>query len=131
MTQDSVALEIEMPREVPEGQAVPIALRLQNTLGERVELHLLGRTPTFDITITDEAGQVVWRRLQGQGIPAILQLRPLGPGETLIHEDRWDQRSNSGEPVGPGVYKVTGALLTDEPTPISSPTVVLRIVGAP
>jgi hypothetical protein len=101
---------------------------VQNVRAEPLDLHLLGRTIVFDVIISDASGRVVWRRLQGQTAPAILRLEMLAPGRALVLKDEWDQRANSGERVGPGVYTLQGSLPTDSPRPFKTPPTQLRIV---
>ncbi|MGH7751723.1 MAG: hypothetical protein ACREN5_02815, partial [Gemmatimonadales bacterium] len=72
---------------------------------------------------------VVWRRLEGQVVSAILAVRQLEPGTTLEFEDVWPQVSNSGEAVPPGDYRVTGALPTDAPEPLQTSPALLKIVS--
>lgn len=110
------------------GEPVPITLRVVNTDTGPLELSLLGRTPVFAITVTRLRGDVVWRRLEGQTMPMILQLRTLAPGEELVLRDDWDQRTKRGELVEPGDYVVEGALLTDS-QPLRTPAASLRIVA--
>lgn len=123
---DSLHLWLELPNRVRAGEPVPIALRVKNVTDRPLELHLTGRTIAFDLIVALEDGTVVWRRLEGEVIPAILRLETLGPGETLTLEETWDQRSNAGETVGPGTYTVRGELLT-EGEPLVAPSVSLRI----
>jgi len=111
------------------GEPVPITLRLTNTNDRPVELHLQGRQIAFNIIVAREDGTVVWRRLEGEVVLGILQIRTLAPGEVLELTDVWRQRSKSGRPVEPGVYAIQGALPTDEPEPMRTPTVQLRIVA--
>lgn len=125
---DSLHLEIEVPPEVRAGAPVPITLRARNAGAAPLELYLQGRTVAFDITVARANGAAVWRRLEGQTIPAILQVRVLTPGESLELHDQWDQRASTGEPVGPGSYTVEGALLTDSPQPLKTPAALLRIL---
>lgn len=126
---DSLVLSIHVPDTVRTGEPVPITLRVHNRTDRPVELHLLGRTIAFDIVVTAPDGALVWRRLEGQAVQSILQLRVLGPGEALELGDRWDQRGPGGAPVGPGVYRVQGVLPTDEPEPLRTPVGSFRIVG--
>jgi hypothetical protein len=109
---DSMRVEIVVPPRVAMGEPVPIAIRIANTADRPIELHLRGRTTVFDL-IVSHGDSVVWRRLEGEVTPAILQLRSLAPGEVLELKDSWDQRSNAGNPVGPGKYGVTGVVPTD------------------
>lgn len=104
-------------------------LRAQNVTQRALDLYLRGRTTTFDVVIERAAGGVVWRRLEGEIIPAIVHLRPLAPGERLEVETTWDQRTNDGRPVGPGEYVVDGLLLV-EGEPLRTPRKSLTIVEA-
>jgi hypothetical protein len=99
-----------------------------NAGSEPFALYLRGRTITFDVTVVRVGGPVVWRRLEGATIPAILQVKTLAPGEDLRLAERWPQRTNGGEPVGPGDYEVRGTLPTDAREPLATPTATLRIV---
>jgi intracellular proteinase inhibitor BsuPI len=106
---------------------VPITLRARNAGVEPIDLHLRGRDIAFDITVTSETGEIVWRRLKGQMVPAILQIRTLAPGESLELREVWDQQTNAGSPAGPGLYRVQGSFPTDARDPAKTPAVPLRI----
>lgn len=125
---DSLRLRLDVPDEVRVGESVPIALSVENVAERPIDLHLTGRTIAFDLVVVDTDGAVVWRRLEGAVIPAILQLRTLAPGEVLELDDTWNQRSNVGEAVEPGTYTVQGEVLTDE-DPLVTPAEKLRIAG--
>lgn len=129
-TSDSLAFSVHVPDSVRAGEPVPITLRIRNRTGDPVQLHLLGRTIAFDIVVTREDGTPVWRRLEGQSVQSILQLRTLAPGETLELSDRWDQRGRGGAAVPPGLYHVHGELPTDEPEPLRTPPAPLLILPA-
>jgi hypothetical protein len=125
---ESLRLETVVPSRVRAGDAVPIVLRATNVGGTPVELYLMGRSVTFDVTVSGADGATVWSRLDRQTAQAILQLRTLVPQETLELRHDWDQRANSGHPVEPGSYVVRGALLTDG-QPLRTPAASLRIVA--
>jgi hypothetical protein len=110
---DSLRFELLMPSRVTGGEPVRITLQATNAGSEPLVLYLTGRVPAFDITITREDGGLVWRRLHGQTIPAILQVKTLQPGERLDFVEPWDQRDQGGARVAPGRYAAQGALLTD------------------
>lgn len=116
-----------LPAEAHAGRAVPITLRLDNRAGTALDLYLRGRTPTFDVEVADPAGAVVWRRLENEIIPAIVQLLTLAPGERFEIGMTWDQKAKGGRPVAPGAYTVRGLLLV-EGRPLETPPVPLRIV---
>ena len=122
------SLRLTAPQVVRSGARVRFALVLTNDAAERVEFYLRGRQIAFDITVADISGDIVWRRLQGEIIPAIAQIRSLAPGETLALQAQWDQRSNDGARVSAGDYTVRASLLT-EADPLESPPIQLRIGG--
>jgi hypothetical protein len=106
---------------------VSITLRAENIGGRPLELYLRGRTIAFDVVVARADGEAVWRRLEGEVIPAILRLEVLTPGQVLELGAEWDQRTNGGAPVGAGSYEVRGLLLTDA-EPWETPPATLRIV---
>lgn len=124
---DSLRLRVEVPAEVVAGETVPIALRVENLTERTLTLYLTGRTIAFDVIVERSGGPRVWRRLEGEVVQSILRLDTLGPGEALVLEDSWDQRSNAGEAVLPGEYRIHGELLT-EGEPLVFPAEPLRIL---
>jgi hypothetical protein len=126
---DSLRLSLDLPREVRAGQPVPIAIRVENTGTRPLDLYLRGRTIAFDIFVTRPKGDVVWQRLKDEIIPAIIQLKVLGPGEVLELKDEWHQRDHRGKPVPPGSYLVRGSILTDGPA-LETRAAPLRIMPA-
>ena len=127
---DSLRLETEVRSHVRSGEPVRITLRAINTGAAPFELSLTGRTPVFDIIVSREDGEVVWRRLEGEAIPMILQLMTLAPGEALVMHHDWDQQSARREPIAPGTYFVHGAFLTDA-QPLRTPAASVRILPRP
>lgn len=117
---DSIHLELLLEPRARAGEPVRLRLRAANVTQHAVDLYLRGRVPTFDIVVRRGDGVVVWRRLEGEIIPAIVQLRALRPGERLELEASWDQRTNAGEAVAPGDYVVEASLLT-EGEPLRAP----------
>jgi intracellular proteinase inhibitor BsuPI len=126
--QDSLRLELLLEPRVRAGEPVRFRLRVQNVAQRPLDLYLRGRTITFDVLISRAVGGVVWRRLEGEIIPAIVQLRPLAPGERLEAEAVWDQRANDGKRVEPGEYVVDASLLV-EGEPLRTPQRSLTILG--
>jgi hypothetical protein len=124
---DSMRFEIVAPDSVPAGEPVPILLRLSNPGRETITVYLQGRPIAFDITVSDGEGRVVWRRLAGKVVTAILAVRELEPGATLEFRDVWPQVDGSGEPIASGDYVLSGSLLTDHPEPLRTPPHALRI----
>jgi hypothetical protein len=125
---DSMRFEIVLPDSVRVGEPVPVTLRLTNTGREPLTVYLQGRPIAFDLTVRRLDGTIVWRRLEGEVVSAILAVRQLEPGASLEFEEVWRQVSNAGEAVPPGDYRVTGAVPTDAPEPLETSAALLRIV---
>lgn len=124
---DSMRVEIVAPKEVPNGRPVPLTLKISNSGKRPIELYLAGRPTAFDL-IVKRGDSVVWRRLEGATVSAILGVRTLAPAEAIELNETWDQRDNAGQPVGPGEYTVSGSVLTDR-TPLLATPAPLRIGG--
>jgi hypothetical protein len=104
-------------------------IRLENVGETSLELYLRGRTIAYDILIRNEAGAVVWNRLEDEIIPGIIQVKVLEPNEALELSHEWHQRTNRGDIVEPGLYSATGIVLTDGPDPFSSAPKPLLIIS--
>jgi hypothetical protein len=126
--QDSLRLRLVAPNEIRAGETLPLTLRAENTADRPLDLYLRGRSIAFDVIVTRADGAVVWRRLEGEIIPAIIQLRTLAPREVMELRADWNQRTSRGRQVGAGLYSVRGVLLTDGPTPLQTDAIALRIV---
>ena len=119
---DSLRLTLVAPESVRVGQRVPLVLRLTNVTDRPIEAHFLGRV------VAQPDGAVVWRRLARAVVPGILQVKVLGPGETVELKDAWRQRTDTGAPAAPGEYVVWGVLPTDAPEPLRTPPAHLRVL---
>ena len=124
---DSLRLRLDVPREVPLGSAVPLTLRVENVAGRPLDLYLRGREITVDVTVARAGGEVVWRRLADEVIPAIVHLRTLAAGEVVEVRAEWDQRIAGGGRAAAGDYVVRGAVLTELAEPLETPAVPLRL----
>ena len=125
---DPLRLELDIPAEARVGSTVPITLRVENIGGRPLELYLRGRTITFDIVVRRADGEVVWRRLEHEIIPAILRLEVLTPHQVLELRADWSLETSAGVPVTPGPYVLQGLLLTEGPALRTAP-VTLRVIG--
>jgi hypothetical protein len=123
---DSMQVQLVVPPKVAVGQPVPIALRIRNTQDRPITLYLQGRPVAFDLVVEQPDGEVVWRRLEGATVSAILGVRTLAPGEVLDLKESWKQVTRTGRRVSPGEYSVSGSVLTDR-EPIRAGPVPLRI----
>lgn len=126
---DSLRLQLVVPPEVRAGTTVPIVLRVENRTAKPIDLYLRGRTITFDVVVAGADGAVVWRRLEGEIIPAVVQLRVLAQGEVLELRTQWKQRTGDGAQVPAGRYTLHGLLLTDAPAPLESAPADMVIKG--
>jgi hypothetical protein len=128
---EQIRFDIEAPQRLPSGEPVPITLIIGNTSDRHVDLYVTGRPVAFDIVITSADGTVVWRRLEGQTIAAILQVLELRPHSTFELRDDWMQRTNKGVAVEPGRYKIVGELIMERQGSLVSRPANLEIVAAP
>lgn len=129
LVQDSVAFRVHAPTSVRAGEPVPIELVLTNRTERPLTLYLQGRPLAFDITVRREDGTVVWRRLEGQVVSAILAVRELAPAQSLTFEAAWDGRLSDGRPTPPGQYQIVGRLPTDTPQGLTTSPVALQILA--
>ena len=120
-------LEIAVPSEARAGDSVSIMLRLVNDGSVPVDVPLQGRPVAFDVSVTRPDGSLVWRRLEGEVVTAILQLRSVPAGDTLTFQANWDQRDAAGLPVPSGEYLVTASVPSDPPKAFEAGPVKLRI----
>lgn len=118
---------VHAPESVPPGAAIPITMRVENKSGEPLELYLRGREIAYDFVVIASDGGMVWRRLEGQIVQAILRLEVLAPGQVLEFRDNWDQRDIGGKLVPPGLYTLRGTVLSDGSLTLESSAVPLRI----
>jgi hypothetical protein len=125
----TLTLDLDVPGTTTAASPVPITLRVTNNGTAPIDLYLRGRSIAFDIVITSAAGDTVWHRLRDAVLDASVQVRVLQPRDSLVLTDRWNQRTNEGKTVPPGEYSVRAFLLTDQPEPITFPTVPLRIAA--
>ena len=124
---DSLRLELDVPAEASARSAVPIVLRVTNTRDPAVDLYLRGREIAFDVIATREDGEVVWRRLENEVVPAILRIETLEPNASIELRTSWRLETTAGTPVQPGTYALEGVLLTDGPA-LHTPPVPLRLL---
>jgi hypothetical protein len=122
-----VHVELVAPSRVRPGAPVPFLVRLTNTSPRPVDATFVGRSITFDIAVADARGRELWRRLDGETVPMVLQLRTLAPGEAIELANVWNQRRRDGTPLPPGEYVVTAEIPTGDAEPLRAPAIRLRI----
>lgn len=122
-------LAIRVPDSVRQGDAVPLALVLQN-VGESAIDPQLGLPSDVDFVVTRPGDTIqVWRKLHGFKVRmGALLKRVVAPGDSVRIEERWDQRGNDGELVRRGVYCVRGNLTTEGLNSLRTEAATIRIV---
>jgi hypothetical protein len=126
VSSDSLAIALEAPAALAGGRSAIITIRLTNPTDRTLDLSLRGREIAFDLIVSREDGTVVWRRLEGEVVPAILRLEQLAPGGELALEAIWDGRDQRGRTLLPGNYALRGEVLTDA-APLATPQRRFRI----
>lgn len=106
-------VRLEAPEFADERTPIGFSIVIRNTADAPLELHLQGRETIFDLSVIGDGGRLVWRRLDGQSLQAILRLDTLGPGESITLADVWDQRDLAGQYVDPGFYTLQASVPTD------------------
>jgi hypothetical protein len=110
---DTLRLTLAFPDTVRVGDEVSITLRVENITDRPLDLYLTGREVTFDIIVSAERGDTVWRRLQGEVIPMTLRLESIDAGGSLERAATWPGVDQDGRVVAVGAYRVRGALLAE------------------
>jgi hypothetical protein len=118
---DSLRRELIAPEHARAGQPVEIVLRVTNITAKPLDLSLQGREIAFDVADTDPRGSEVWRRLKGQNVQAILQLKTLAPGEVIELRTTWTPPSGAH-----GEHTVSADIKTDA-SPILFRPVRIRV----
>ncbi|HUF49852.1 MAG TPA: BsuPI-related putative proteinase inhibitor [Longimicrobiales bacterium] len=105
---DSLQLTTIVQTPVPAGERAAITLTAVNVSGRPLELYLAGREPTADVVVRDAAGAVIWQKLRGAAVQAIVQLKLLPAGDSLTLHESWDVPDTAS-----GEYLIEAVLLTD------------------
>jgi len=84
--------------------------QLINGFNEPKEL-LFGSGQQFEITITDESGEEVYRYSDGKFFTLALIYKTINPGESLSWQDEWDMTNKEGERLHSGKYTATIKIL--------------------
>ena len=87
------------------GEPVRLSLSKTNVTGTPVTITYRS-SQRYDFIVT-RAGREIWRWSEGRFFTFALERITVGPGQRLLHVQVWNQTTNQGVPVGPGVYTVT------------------------
>ncbi|MFN2601815.1 MAG: hypothetical protein ABR582_03540 [Gemmatimonadaceae bacterium] len=105
---------------------MPFVFSVSNPTEQAIDLILHGRIPIFDVIVTRDDGEIVWRRLEGEIIPAILLVRRIAPAERFELKASWNQHTRQEEYAEVGTYLARG-LLPVEGEPLETPAIEFRI----
>lgn len=107
-------------------------------IGEPIEFSMVARNRSsqvqtiefpsgqdFDLVVRTMAGADVWRYSTSRSFVQVIRTVTLQPGESVRFSSTWDQRTDTGQQVSPGVYRATATLTTTNG--VQSNTVELRI----
>ena len=129
--QSALRVELVAPAAVRAGEPVPVTIRITNPTDKPVDAYFVGREVAFDIVVRKAAPPedttIVWRRLFGRAVQAVLQVRTLAPGEILLLRDTWQQLSDAGSRVPAGNYTVQGIVLGQDKEQLRTPALSLEI----
>jgi hypothetical protein len=123
---DTLVLTLDVPAVAVAGAPVPFTLLARNATDRPLELYLYGREITWDVRVEAPDGTLLWNLLGGTAVPAILRIEILQPASMLRSSGTWDQRTNQGDRVPPGRYRLVAELLT-ESGPLRAPARTLDI----
>lgn len=119
-TIDSLELKLELPREADSGSPMAAVLRVRNLTDRSIDLYLRGRTFTVDVIAQRTNGDTLWRRLEGEIIPAMIHHQRLVPRRSIVIPVAWTWTLGADE------YQLQALLLT-EGEPLRSNRVSLRL----
>ena len=105
---------LQVALDVRSEGSVRFMLQVRNVAPRQVALLLRGRSPTLDVEVRRAGGEIIWRRLEGEVVQAIVQVRVLEPGEVLQVAAEWDRRLSGGGSAAPGAYEAAALLLLEE-----------------
>jgi hypothetical protein len=89
------------------GESVRFTLSIMNTTSESVTRTMPGGQD-YDLIVRTLDGSEVWRWSRSRVFTDAIREVSFGPGQTKTYSEIWDQRTNTGQQVGPGSYVVLG-----------------------
>ena len=107
-------LETRASHEIKDGKVV-FNLELMSHYTKPVEL-MFSSGQQFEITVTDEAGNEVYRYSDGKFFTLALLNKTINPGESLKWQDEWDLTNKDGEKISFGSYKAEIKILASSET---------------
>ena len=111
---------MSVPARVSSREPVPFTLVVENVSDHAIDILLRGRTPTFDVIVSDSSGAVIWQRLEHEIIPAIVHVR------RLAAHDSFALTKACAPNLDAGTYEVWGELLLED-SKLSSDSVQIAV----
>ncbi|NLX64195.1 MAG: hypothetical protein GX022_05395 [Clostridiaceae bacterium] len=107
-------LETRASHEIKDGKVV-FDMELISHYTKPVELNF-SSGQQFEITVTDESGNEVYRYSDGKFFTLALLYKTINPGESLKWQDEWDLTNKDGEKLTSGSYKAVIKILASSET---------------
>jgi len=123
-------LETTLNYEIKDGRVI-LDFSLTNRYNRTKTLEF-GSGQQFELVITDEQGEEVYRYSEGKFFTLALLYKDLQPGQSLEWQDTWDLTGKDGKPVTSGKYRAEATILAaikdqEEPIEPSQLTVAIDI----
>jgi hypothetical protein len=120
-----------VPPRVAVGRPTPLTLRVTNVAAHPVTVLWPGRSARGDVDFIVETlndSQLVWNANYEKRRLLSFTRQTLQPRQTITVTEVWNQRSNDGNPVAPGQYRVRAINReTDQIPKFQIPPALLRI----
>jgi len=107
-------LETRASHEIKDGKVI-FDFELMSHYTKPVEL-LFSSGQQFEIIVTDESGNEVYRYSDGKFFTLALLNKTIDPGESLKWQDEWDLTNKDGEKLTSGNYKAVIKILASSET---------------
>ena len=95
-----------LPLGVPYGEPLPMTLSITNASDQPVE-RTYNSGQRYDFVVLDSTGMEVWRWSHDMAFIEIILQVTFDPDEKVTYREVWNQQTNDGEQVEPGIYGLT------------------------
>ena len=124
--QDTFAYSVEAQTQARYGETVDLKLVIRNRTSEPARIY--GGTNSFGYVASNEKGENIWYWECGRVYTAELQSQMVSPDKPLEYTGHWEQIDIKGNPVPPGIYKITGTFGMDYPERLVTGPITLEIL---
>jgi hypothetical protein len=94
----------------PDG-TITFTLTVRNESMKEIEL-VSSTSMLYEIEVYEKLGLLIWNWSYDKSFLMVLTSIILQPGEEKVFRETWEVRSNTGQPVPPGTYRVRACLVT-------------------